>query len=63
MIITVTQIVIAGDKRIEKTATAHVDRRRMSDQISDALGLPPHAAVITETARALFDSLDCSPPM
>jgi hypothetical protein len=54
MIITVTQITIVGDKRIEKTATAQIDRRG----IVAALDLPPAQNQITTTARALFDSLE-----
>jgi hypothetical protein len=59
MIISVTQIVIIGDKRIEKTASAQIDR----GGITKALQLPPPENQITATARALFDSLDCSPPV
>jgi hypothetical protein len=60
MIITVTQITIVGDKRIEKTATAQIDRS-VIESINDALALPDTTRArqvkITETARALFDSL------
>jgi hypothetical protein len=50
MIITVTQTVIVGDKRIEKTATAQIDRRGPFS-LSDG-------DMITNTAGALFDSLE-----
>ncbi|MEN3369954.1 MAG: hypothetical protein V7609_2097 [Verrucomicrobiota bacterium] len=64
MIISVRQIVIIGDRRIEKTATAQIDRS-MTESINDALALPNTArsrqVKITETARALFDSLELPP--
>jgi hypothetical protein len=57
MIITVTRVVIVGGYRIEQTATAQIDR----SGVLKALQLPPPENQITETASALFESINSQP--
>jgi hypothetical protein len=65
MIITVTRVIIIGDKRIEQTASAQIDRRPGLSVHISALTNPAAAVAgdrdaITNTARALFESIEAS---
>lgn len=60
MIISVTQITVIADKRIERTASAQIDRPGLSEILRHPDDEIRRRAKITETARALFDSLQTS---
>jgi hypothetical protein len=60
MIITVTRVVIVGGYRIEQTATAQIDRAGFTKQI-EAQADQGDADRITNTATALFESINSQP--
>jgi hypothetical protein len=61
MIISVTQIVVFGDKRVEKTASATLDNRGLSAHLRDLTdregATQRYREQLTNTSRALFESL------
>lgn len=61
MIISVTQIVIIGDKRIERTASAQIDRVGITEILQRPDNALRRREQISETARALFDTLELPP--
>jgi hypothetical protein len=62
MIISVTQVVIVGDRRVEKTAEAQIAGDGMLAGLADPEERARrHRSKIIETARALFESLEEKP--